>query len=40
VIATASGNHVDPACQRLSIDESGRRLAANARGADSARRCW
>jgi type IV pilus assembly protein PilE len=40
VIATASGNQADPACQRLSIDESGRRLAENSRGADSARRCW
>ncbi len=40
VIATASGNQADPACQMLSIDESGRRLAENSRGADSARRCW
>ena len=40
VVATASGNQADPTCQVLSIDESGRRLAANSRGADSARRCW
>jgi type IV pilus assembly protein PilE len=40
VIATASGNQTDPACRMLSIDESGRRLAENSRGADSANRCW
>ncbi len=40
VVATASGSQADPACQSLSIDESGRRLAANAQGADSASRCW
>lgn len=40
VVATGSDGLSDPACQVLSIDESGRRLAANARGADSARRCW
>jgi type IV pilus assembly protein PilE len=40
VVATATGGDSDPACQVLSIDESGRRLALNARGADSANRCW
>ncbi len=40
VIATASGGQADPACQVLSIDESGRRLAQDSRGADNARRCW
>ncbi len=40
VVATAAGSQADPACQRLSIDESGRRLAADAQGIDSAGRCW
>ena len=40
VVATASGSQADPDCQSLSIDESGRRLAANVQGADSASRCW
>ena len=40
VVATAAGSQADPACLRLSIDESGRRLAANSQGADSASRCW
>jgi type IV pilus assembly protein PilE len=40
VVATATGSHVGAACSVLSIDESGRRSATDARGADSARRCW
>jgi type IV pilus assembly protein PilE len=40
VVATATGGQADPACRRLSIDESGRRLAENSQGADSAGRCW
>ncbi len=40
VVATASGSQADPTCQVLSIDESGRRLAADAQGAESANRCW
>jgi type IV pilus assembly protein PilE len=40
VVATAAGSQADPACLRLSIDESGRRLAANSQGADTASRCW
>lgn len=40
VVATAAAGRADPDCQMLSIDESGRRLAANAQGADSAGRCW
>jgi type IV pilus assembly protein PilE len=40
VVATAIGSQSDPACQVMSIDESGRRLATNAQGSDSARRCW
>jgi type IV pilus assembly protein PilE len=40
VVATAADNGADPVCQVLSIDESGRRLATDTRGADSAGRCW
>ena len=42
VVATATRRaSADPGrARRLSIDESGRRLAANAQGADSASRCW
>ncbi|HEU5468305.1 MAG TPA: type IV pilin protein [Steroidobacteraceae bacterium] len=40
VVATAVEGGADPVCHTLSIDESGRRLATDARGADSARRCW
>lgn len=40
VVATATGRFADPACRTMSIDESGRRLALNDRGADSAGRCW
>jgi type IV pilus assembly protein PilE len=40
VVATASGSQSDPACHTLSIDESGRRQAPGAGGADSAARCW
>ena len=40
MVATAEGNGGDPACRSLSIDESGRRAAADARGADSTARCW
>jgi len=40
VVATASGSQSDPACHRMSIDESGRRQATGAGGADSAARCW
>jgi type IV pilus assembly protein PilE len=39
MVATAAGSG-DPACSRLSIDESGRRSASDARGADSTTRCW
>ncbi len=40
VVATATSDRADPACRRLSIDESGRREAADSRGSDSTRRCW
>jgi type IV pilus assembly protein PilE len=40
VVATASGSQSDAACHVMSIDESGRRLATNAQGSDSAGRCW
>jgi type IV pilus assembly protein PilE len=40
VVATATSDRADPLCRNLSIDESGRRLATDSRGADSARRCW
>jgi type IV pilus assembly protein PilE len=40
VVATAAGNGGDPACSSLAIDESGRRSATDARGADTTARCW
>ncbi len=40
VVATATSERADPLCRMLSIDESGRRLATDSQGADSARRCW
>jgi type IV pilus assembly protein PilE len=40
VMAIATSERSDPLCRSLSIDESGRRLATDSRGADSARRCW
>lgn len=40
VVATAASESADPLCQSLSIDESGRRAATDARGADTTGRCW
>lgn len=40
VVATASGGGGDPSCSGLSIDQSGRRSAMDAHGADSTARCW
>ena len=40
VVATASGSQSDAACRTMSIDDSGRRLATGAGGADTAARCW
>jgi type IV pilus assembly protein PilE len=40
VVATAASERADPECRSLSIDESGRRAAWDARGADNTRRCW
>lgn len=40
IVATASHNQSDAACLTMSIDESGRRLATGAGGADTAARCW
>lgn len=40
VVATATDNSGDAGCSNLSIDESGRRTAADARGSDSTARCW
>ena len=40
VVATATSDRSDPLCRSLSIDESGRRLAMDSRGAESTGRCW
>jgi type IV pilus assembly protein PilE len=40
VVAAAMNDGADPLCKRLSIDESGRRSASDAHGADTAARCW
>lgn len=40
VAAITASEMDDPLCQRLFIDESGRRGAADASGADSTVRCW
>ncbi len=40
VVATAAGDRADPLCQTLSIDQSGRRSAADSQGTDSSPRCW
>ena len=40
VVATAVGAGADPACRSLSIDESGRRTATDARAADNTAGCW
>ena len=40
IVATASGSQADSTCQTMSIDESGRRLATGADGADTSARCW
>ena len=40
VVATAAGSQADPACRVMSIDESGRRVATGAGGADTSARCW
>jgi len=40
VVAIAVSDEADPLCRTLWIDESGRRMAMDSRGADSARRCW
>ena len=40
LVAPAAGSGGDPSCSSLSIDESGRRSATDARGADSTARCW
>lgn len=40
VVATATDAAADPACHSLSIDESGRRAATDARGNDATARCW
>jgi type IV pilus assembly protein PilE len=38
--ATAADSGADPLCHILSIDESGRRMASDAHGTDTAGRCW
>ena len=38
--AQAAAGQSDPACARLSIDESGRRRAEDARGRDATAVCW
>lgn len=40
IVATAASESADPLCQVLAIDESGRRTATDARGADTTGRCW
>ena len=40
VVATAADQGGDPLCLRMSIDESGRRGAADAAGSDSTVKCW
>ena len=40
IVAKGTDNGADPLCRTLAIDESGRRSATDARGADSAGRCW
>jgi type IV pilus assembly protein PilE len=40
ILATAVSEDSDPLCRTMSIDESGRRMATDTRGADSTRRCW
>ncbi len=40
MVASAAGPGTDPECSSLSIDESGRRAAADGGGADSTARCW
>jgi len=40
VVATAAADRADPQCRSMSIDESGRRTAIDAQGADSTGRCW
>jgi type IV pilus assembly protein PilE len=40
IVATGIDSGADPLCRTLAIDESGRRSATDARGADSAGRCW
>jgi type IV pilus assembly protein PilE len=40
IVATAASESADPTCRVLSIDESGRRAAADLRGADTTGRCW
>lgn len=40
IAATAASEGADPLCRMLSIDESGRRVATDARGVDTTARCW
>lgn len=40
IVAGPAGGHADPVCERLLIDESGRRQAQDRRGDDSTARCW
>lgn len=40
VVATVADGRDDPRCLRMFIDESGRRGASDARGADSTDQCW
>lgn len=40
VVATATDAVGDPSCRSLSIDESGRRAATDARGRDATAKCW
>lgn len=40
IAAMPAGGHADSICERLMIDESGRRVALDQRGHDSTARCW
>jgi type IV pilus assembly protein PilE len=40
IAATPVDDYPDPLCARLTLDESGRRLARDRSGRDSTTRCW
>lgn len=40
IVAGPAGGHDDPLCERLWLDESGRRHSQDRSGGDSTARCW